>query len=315
MSIRGRIDEIVDYYDQDLEYVDERSYIQIKMGENIGIYTPKASGTSRYESTAASTRTSIAGYDNLYIQGLDDKYLTSGQTAYIYLTFRVEKDKLNDKDTNGLTQEEKDRLNQDDWIKLDEYVKTGEAIGVGKENIAEINGYSTIYAPGTQVPNVGDVGGKAAGIVDVDSNPGNLDPNDVPKDGNIKYENFEDDTDKAPNLRVILYRDDDTTRVISGVVWEDERTKDIESATIADGNRTQEDQNFINGVTVQLVELMENGTEFVWRQFGGNAGSGNVESESPIINALDLIPNYEFDKDVDKRRGQYAFKSFAQVNM
>ena len=40
----------------------------------------------------------------------------------------------------------------------------------------------------------------------------------VPKDGNIKYENFEDDTDKAPNIRLILYRDPDgniTVRMLS----------------------------------------------------------------------------------------------------
>ena len=290
MSIQAKVDELVDYYDQDLEYVDNRSYIEIKRGENQGKYAVKASSTSRYEQVSSETKTTIAGYDNLYVTGLDDKYLTAGQTAYVYLTFRVKKD----------------TIDGEDWIKLDEELVSGEKKGVGKENIVEVNGYSTRYAPGTIVPNVGDVSLKPAGIVDRDSNSGNLNPSDVPKDGTIKYENFEDDTDKAPNIRVILYRNDDATRVISGSVWEDERNKTIEVTTTGDGIRNDK-ETLINGVTVQLVELMENGTEFVWREFGNGAGSGLQKSETPIINYRDLIPNYEF---ADSHDGQYAFKSF-----
>ena len=290
MSIQAKVDELVDYYDQDLEYVDNRSYIEIKRGENQGKYAVKASSTSRYEQLSSRTRTTIDGYDNLYVTGLDDKYLTAGQTAYVYLTFRVKKD----------------TIDGEDWVRLDEDLVSGEKKGVGKENIVEINGYSTRYAPGTQVPNIGDVSLEPAGIIDRDSNPGNLNPADVPKDRTIKYENFEDDTDKAPNIRVILYRNDDATRVISGSVWEDERNKTIEVTTTGDGIRNDK-ETLINGVTVQLVELMENGTEFVWREFGNGAGSGLQKSETPIINYRDLIPNYEF---ADSHDGQYAFKSF-----
>ena len=290
MSIQAKVDELVDYYDQDLEYVDNRSYIEIKRGENQGKYAVKASSTSRYEQVSSKTRTTIPGYDNLYVTGLDDKYLTAGQTAYVYLTFKVKKD----------------TIDGEDWVRLDEELVSGSAIGVGKENIVEVNGYSTRYAPGTTVPNVGDVSLKPAGIVDRDSNSGNLNPSDVPKDGTIKYENFEDDTDKAPNIRIILYRNDDATRVISGSVWEDERNKTIEVTTTGDGIRNDK-ETLINGVTVQLVELMENGTEFVWREFGNGAGSGLQKSETPIINYRDLISNYEF---ADSHDGQYAFKSF-----
>ena len=150
MSIQAKVDELVDYYDQDLEYVDNRSYIEIKRGENQGKYAVKASSTSRYEQVSSETRTTIAGYDNLYVTGLDDKYLTAGQTAYVYLTFKVKKD----------------TIDGEDWIRLDEELVSGAAIGVGKENIVEVNGYSTRYAPGTTVPNVGDVSLKSAGIVD-----------------------------------------------------------------------------------------------------------------------------------------------------
>ena len=314
MSIQAKVDEIVDYYDKDLEYVDNRSYIEIKRGENKGKYAAKASQTSRYEQISSSTKTEIEGYDNLYVTGLDDKYLTAGQTAYVYLTFKVKKD----------------AADGEDWVRLDEVVETGAPIGVGKENIVEINGYSTRYAPGTTVPNIGDVSLEAAGIIDRDSNPGNLKPTDVPKDGNITYENFEDDTDKAPNMRIILYREDDKTRVISGTVWEDERNQTLELTSIGDGQKT-DDETLINGVTVQLVEIMKNGKEYVWREFGSKGhtleeyqqlteeqkkkglgagagtGSGTKETETPIINYKNLIPDYKFTAEHD---GQYAFKSF-----
>lgn len=307
MSIRARVDELVDYYDEDLEYINERSYIQIKRGDNTGIYDVKASDKTRYSS---KTTTDIAGYDNLYITGLDDKYLTAGQTAYVYLTFKVKKD----------------TINNEDWVKLDEEIESGKAIGVGKENIVEVNGYSTQYAPGTKVPNVGDVGLTPAGIVDRDSNPGNLSDTGIQKDNTNKsvYEKFEDDTDKAPNIRIILYRDDDTNRIISGNVWEDVRNETIDLTTTGDGIRDDKDKTLINGVTVQLVELMDNGTEYVWREFGAPAategqeiggtntigkgtGSGTISSETPIINAFNLVKNYDFE---EKHDGAYAFKSF-----
>lgn len=317
MSIRARVDELVDYYDEDLEYVDGRSYIEIKQSrENAaqkGKYSVKASVGSKYSS---NTVTDITGYDNLYITGLGnmssneyENYLAAGQTAYIYLTFKVKKE----------------ARDGEDWVKLDEKIENGEPIGVGKENIVEVNGYSTQYPKGAQVPNIGDVSFKPAGIVDTDSNPGNLADTGIQKDkaDTSVFTKFEDDTDKAPNIRIILYRDDEATRVISGSVWEDARTQEIGVTTTGDGFK-DENATMINGVTVQLVELMENGTEYVWREFGDNnidkqnglggdntkgkgTGSGTVTSETPIINAYNLIPNYEFG---EKHDGQYAFKSF-----
>ena len=286
-TIKTKVEELVDYYDKDLEYVDERSYIQIKTGDNKGTYNTKVSDISRYDSISSLAETTIDGYDKLYVQGLDDKYLTAGQTAYVYLTFKVKKD-VSDNES---------------WVRLDEELQSGKEIGVGKENIVEINGYSTIYAGGTKVPNAGNVGGMVAGIVDYDSKPGNLNPNDVPKDGTIKYENFEDDTDKAPNI-MIIPPPDESERVISGVVWEDERTESIGATVTGDGKR-QEGETLINGVTVQLVELMDNGTEYIWRTFEN--GSGTADKTAPIINAYNLVEDYKFAEEHD---GAYAFKSF-----
>ncbi len=232
-------------------------------------------------------------------------------------------------DINVTFRVNKTNLNGEDWVILDEELTTGNLIGVGKENIVEINGYTTKYDDGTQVPNVGNVGGKPAGIVDVDSTPGNLNPPDVPKDGKINYEAFEDDTDKAPNIQLRLYRKDDEQRSISGIVWEDERNQTIEATTTGNGIR-EDKETPIDGVTVQLVELMENGTEYVWREFGDNrakaigkdqfggintigygTGSGTQSSETPIINNSGIVQNYNFGNN---QKGRYAFKSFVPGN-
>lgn len=292
MSIRTRIDEIVHYYDSDYEYIPNRSYILLPNGTKIENNSMKASNTSKYSS---NTTTNLNGYQTMYIAGLDGTYLDAGQTAKIYLTFRIKKDTINNQQ----------------WLKLDENAETAQAIGLGKESISEINGYSTLYKAGTEIPNIGKVGtNEVAGIVDVDSNPGNLNPNDVPKDGKIKYENFEDDTDKAPNLRVILYRGKDNARIITGYVWEDERNLINNSQATATGNGIRDDkETLINGVTVELVELMDNGTEHIWRTY--EYGTGTANETKPIINVGKVVENYKFE---GKTSGTYAFKSFVPGN-
>ena len=347
-SIRARIDELVDYYDEDLQYVDERSYIQIKSARKNaaqkGIYPVKANYNPQTEaSDSLYDKDTITGYKNLYIRGLgqlsDDKnsynnYLAAGQTAYVYLTFRVKKD----------------TIDGEDWIKLDEDLKTGNPIGVGKENIIEINGYSTQYAPGTEVPNRGVVSYRPAGILDRDSSSGNVKEAITHKDiasDSSELNKLEDDTGKAPNMRIILYRDDNKNRVIEGNIFEDIRNQSDKDDLTTTGNGIKEDpkiEQLIDGVTVQLVEIMENGQEFVWREFGTGAtpenrnenqftnisgykalaidesgnkagGSGRPDSgkeETPIINYTfadntKLVQNHNFGEDV---KGAYAFKSF-----
>lgn len=301
LSIRTKINEIVDYYDEDLTYVDNRSYA------TIGRNGEKRSANVSESSSAKGSSSSIAGYKTLYVHGIEDTYLSSGDTAYIYLTFQVNK-----KEQDG-----------EQWIILDqELAQLGLTNSVGKENIAEVNSYSTQYASGTTVPNIGDVGGKPAGIVDRDSSSGDVQQHAHKEMSSDDNGGLEDDEGKAPNIRIIL-KDDEETRVISGNVFEDSRTQTIDSTTTADGLLSK-GEKYVNGVTVQLVELMENGTEYVWREFGDNkaktgelggqttigkgTGSGTVDSETPIINKFNLVQNYNFDSTT--KAGAYAFKSF-----
>ena len=299
-SILGEVMEIVDYYDEDYEYINDRSYIEIKNGNNKGTHEIKTYNDSRY---GTSNQTQIPGYNALYVRGLEGIKLTSGQTAYVYLTFKVKKD----------------NVNGEDWIRLDEKVESAQAIGVGKENIAEINGFKTYYREGTEIPNVGkSEANKVAGLFDKDSVPGNLNPNDVPKDANIKYENFEDDTDKAPNIRLILYRENGelVCRTVDGIVWNDERTEvnKEQVTTVADGIK-QDNEKAINGVTIQLVELMDNGTEYIWKQFSSGQNYINENDVyTPIINTVGESGNPLIPSDKDRTEGKYIFKSYMPGN-
>lgn len=306
-NIAAAVTEVVDYYDADYTYVQDRSYLGDNAGNKIGnVYLKDA---SRY---GVETQTTIAGYKNLYITG-DQSYSNaandtvtsnmfplsdpdSNKDVYFYVTFMVNKDAARN-------------------ILLDEDAASGTAKGVGKENIAEINGYKSYYGQKAKAPNTGNSQtqqeyktGDIAGIADCNSTPGNLNPTDVPKDGAIKYENFENDTDKAPNIRIILNRDN--LRTVEGTVFEDTRNVDEQNARVGDG--LKDNETGINGVRVQLVELRQGKDgktyEYIWKE----VLSGNTDSTTPIINNSGLVPNYTID--TANADGKYKFTSFAPGN-
>ena len=324
-SIRTRVDEVVDYFDSEYEFVPERSYIKFQESalsdesDYEFIMSTSVDGSIVTPGTEKVIKNGDKAYQKVYVTGMgkggaDNFYLPADTRLNIYLTFKVKKDV----DGKILLDEESD----------------------GKENLAEINGYATQYAPGTYVPNrdgvAAEVGGKNAGLIDMNSNPGNLDQDML--DEFIEWEKdpekdihkiiLENDANKAPDVVLELAEGND--RVITGTVWEDLRnylTEDTQNALIGDGIM-QEGENAepkINGVTVQLVEIMgepedEEHREYVWREFGSEftgttiegttvgtgKGSGMVESELPIIDGENVEP-YTFEGNHD---GMYAFKSF-----
>ncbi len=280
MSIMAQIQEVVDYYDVDYTYKPNLSWViyQTSGSSRTGIDKDKyyemmdqdqeiidAESTSATQfidnaqdanATEGSSRygdeKSISGYQNLYVNGLEGKKLATGETAYIYLTFEVNK--------------EGNRIILDDESSP-------------KENIAEINGFISYYADGTSLPNgISKGSGDIAGLLDRDSNPGNLENEDVVP--GTKYEkNFEDDTDRAPSIRVSI--DPEAIRKVNGTVWEDERTENSGEAVIGDGIR-QEDEIGIRGVTVQLVEKCVDGSEYIWQETTtGDDGTYNFEEYIP----------------------------------
>ena len=256
-TILTQIKEVVDYYDDEYTYREDLSwvtydnntvtddeYYNAMVNENVSttwIANAKninSSSDSKYDD---ATEYNLDGYNSVYVRGLEDYKLRSGESAYIYLTFQV------NRNNNGQLITDED--------------------GSSKYNIAEINGYKTYYRDGTSLPNgVSKGSNDIAGLIDIDSNPGNLDNGDVQGD---RYErNFEDDTDRAPGFNLIVNSED--IRRANGTVWEDERDTTIgssdssEDTIIGDGIR-QDDEIGVQGVTVQLVEKCSDGTEYVWQ--------------------------------------------------
>ena len=266
-SIMVQIQEIVDYFDKDYEYKDNLSWIQysskisddeykeLMSNEQNAMDTVKATNymkqtvsyaangkvyslndqATKYKGTVKTEM--LKKYNAVYVTGMKDRKLGTGSKAYIYLTFKVRKDN--------------DRIiinTQND----------------SKQNIAEINGYKTYY-PGSQdykvvLPNgITKTSNDIAGLIDRDSNPGNLLSDNIENMGKA-----EDDTDKAIGLRIFV--ENDNPREISGTVWEDKRENVVKDAIIGDGLNKKE--TAIQGVTVQLVEKYTGNDkklyEYIW---------------------------------------------------
>lgn len=360
------VNEIVDYFDASEYTFDgilrgntytpnsysdfQNSQVTSYVGDRNGNYI--APLTVRTESSLGNGRgnTDIGhGYSStpLYLSGIvgtdgNSRLAAGGGMTFIYLTFEVNKAT----DENGM----------DNRIQMDVNTNTGDTKGVGKQNIAEINSYSTYYKTGAKVPDHLDgnnpvdrnVNGAVAGSIDRDSSVGNLTSSDLNNEGDLIITNdvltnrTEDDTDKAPNIRLIFPASDDYERIARGYVYEDERNQASNRAMVGNG-RYDNNETLINGVTVQLVELVQevdgNGIptgnyigEYIWNartwdqadrrwenvNSSSNSGSlryysgqGNYEENhtvSPIMSGAGVtaIEGYTFGED---STGQYAFKA------
>ena len=205
-------------------------------------------------------------YNSLYLTGLkteDGKDRFEPQDyGFAFVTFRVKNDEATGK------------------VKLDQDLMNGNTT-VGKRNIAEINGYSSYYSNGTTIPDYLDkdgnkvtanVSGKDAGIIDRDSRAGSLDVIDLTENGDLRADRnndvnnrLEPDTDKAPNIKVVIETNPRDDRTFKGFTFEDARNVNKNNALVGNGvyNPNDVDANgnkdkLINGVTVELVELVQN---------------------------------------------------------
>ena len=229
-SLETQITEVVDYYDDSLQLT---SAVVNTNGKNISNDKSSAVSESIYGQV---TEKSFPGFNKVYIR-LQNKQLATGEGITIDLTYKVKRMALQG---------------------FGGYINIGE-----KTNIAEINGYKTYYSANTSTPNRhGAIIGNnttVAGLVDVNSTPGNLETIEEITNGVI---NFEDDSDKTtatltitddptppdpdtppdPNIPI------DSTNIISGCVWEDAKTG---KASLGNGIRDSGEKR-IAGVKVAL---------------------------------------------------------------
>lgn len=191
------------------------------------------------------TNETINGYTKLKISSNTPAFLFPGNYQEFFITFKV-----------------KDENNR---VKISDY----------KKNISEIARYGTYYTTTDEIPDSLGADDKKqnktitdiipAGIVDMNSDPGNLKNIDFDEYRNIKYWAFdingypyirlENDTDQSIDYALSI--DNGTVRSISGFVFEDNRNVVNNNLKTALGNGTYDvGENRINGVTVQLVELI-----------------------------------------------------------
>lgn len=205
-SLETQITEVVDYYDDSLQLT---SAVVNTNGKNISKDKSSAVSESIYGQV---TEKSFPGFNKVYIR-LQNKQLATGEGITIDLTYKVKRMALQG---------------------FEGYINIGE-----KTNIAEINGYKTYYSANTSTPNRhGAIIGNnttVAGLVDVNSTPGNLETIEEITNGVI---NFEDDSDKTTATLTITDDGDDptppdpntpidSTNIISGCVWEDNNKNGI----------------------------------------------------------------------------------------
>lgn len=208
-SLETQITEVVDYYDDSLQLT---SAVVNTNGKNISKDKSSAVSESIYGQV---TEKSFPGFNKVYIR-LQNKQLATGEGITIDLTYKVKRMALQG---------------------FEGYINIGE-----KTNIAEINGYKTYYSANTSTPNRhGAIIGNnttVAGLVDVNSTPGNLETMEEITNGVI---NFEDDSDKTTATLTITDDGDDptppdnpnnptpidSTNTISGCVWEDNNKNGI----------------------------------------------------------------------------------------
>ncbi len=228
-----------------------------------------------------------SGYDSVYMTTPQGTQLRPGEKLYAYLTFRVKR------------AEERSTV-----ILHDAEVEA-------KHNVTEINGYKTYYNAGTRLSRYNGQNEyrtrnhQVAGVIDTDSTPGNVTAKEpAGSKHDIEYVRaYEDDTDRASDFTVTLYTD---PRKMNGYVWEDERTVQSANAMVGDGIRDDENEDKINGVTVQLVELIDAGEgnyyEYIWKE---------VSSGGDVTEAV--IPGAD-NQGSAAEDGRYEFNNFITGN-
>lgn len=234
--------EIVNYYNSD--YTLDTYEVQDVNGN---IYKDMLNFNTKSEYGA--TNTNINGYNKIYITSKQQIMLEPNAEMNIFITYKLNK-------------------NRDNKLLIDN----------SKTNIVEITCYETYYANTAFIPNKGNnrtqqefSNGVKAGIVDIDSVPGNLnlsevtnlndqsELNNILNDTENKY-NLEDDSDIAPAIKFTYTSNNgDITRKISGNVWEEDRNKTERLSKIGDGqyaeNTEGNKEGTIKGVEVQLIDI------------------------------------------------------------
>ncbi len=277
IPIEVTIDELADYYDENfIKYTGEENNtltVKTKNGDylkdkqiKIAEAWYKSSETSNESMPLTLSNTSnynrerdftTNGYNTLYIRGFDNVKLKEGETGYVFVKYVLDKDSTR-------------------TLKIED----SKSDNMGIEGISEINAYSTWYGDVSEEykqENPAYEIGYPAGLVDKDSNPGNIgDDNGLSTSETLARNKSADDTD--------LYEDDtyktgikmnvktitnvpppttginknvpsiETYRILTGFMWDDSRSEAIGT----DGNVQYSGNGIYNETDTKRTEAKSN---------------------------------------------------------
>ena len=325
-----------------------RPYVADRKGKTIdSSIKVKTSNTSKYAKYNGSAQKNITGYNTTYItvettDGKDERILQPSGDLYIYVTFKV-------KDIgNLLILDDGNGTNDNGKVNIVEI--NGYRTYYGDKSIAPNANNSktdTEYNPG-------DV----AGLVDVDSIAGNINTDAIGRLGkNTTFEDemnkdsglqntlnsisqsdpdyavkvneaktkwlrekfgMEDDSDKAPQIKIKLASDEDA-RSVSGMVWEDKRTETVNNVARVGNGKIDEDSG-ISGVRVQLVDIRQSakkGQEIIAKTLRTNGTSSWTWNENSNQASLNNAPTWETADTTTSAggdKGSYSFVGYIPSN-
>lgn len=243
-DVVGSVTEIVDYYDSHYQF--EKAYVGDKDGNEIQGTKVDVSETSMYgvgTQVATNGQWTVGNekrsYKTIYLRPTEKKLYSDDKEQYIYVTF-------------GL-------INPEATL-VDAGLPSGGKLYT--YNLAEINGYKTYGTSADYKKNPNNTA--SMGLVDRDSNPGNLNPAAYV----MGKSPLEDDESKAPAY-VYSHRN---SRTLEGNVFEDMLSEvsgnkataskdenEVKVNTTRFGNGTIDDEDKkVQGVKVELVEIKNN---------------------------------------------------------
>lgn len=174
-----------------------------------------------------------------------------------------------------------------------------------KNTIVEISSYTSLEVGET-------TRNHSNGLIDRDSQPDNISIG--------KYNDYEDDTDQSPTLTITT----NNSRKITGYVWNDERMTTLSTGQVIGNGRRDSVEELINGVRVQLVEIVkgEDGTEYeyVWKEM--RTGLDTLKYINQTINYNEQVQkgrtsekSTTTDTDLGAvEKGQYKFNDYVAGN-
>ncbi len=295
------VNEIVNYYDETYTLVDKAKQLEIYKNattQETESKTVAKASTYRLNTESSNTEhaivwntsnTKVNGYNVMTTTSLKDVRMKPGEYAIISVTFEV---------------------NKQDYENLKNSVIRG-----NKEQYTEVKSYSTYY-DNNKDSNGNYTNNNYLGKIDCNSAPYNYTPGD---------KNYETDTSAAPIITIKLREDSEEDRKINGIVWEDSRTNTLESGQIVgDGELKDTEKTRINGVTIQLVELVQidgKEYEYIWREmltgdntykYVDNNGNLNDTAEEEIKN--DTNSPFRSFLNISADKGKYEFSQFVAGN-